>query len=138
MTREQLRVELDFFCGCGDPEAAARALLAILDLHPLYGHHKDFWEGLFGHDGGMGYLVLYFIDSLGLTEHGGSIGGAWLTAKGEALRDALRREQQLDDFESLWPDMGPCIHGYDVEGENTHNCHTAPEPVKWDREGPKA
>lgn len=48
MSREQLRIELDWFCGCGNPEAAARALLAVLDLHPLHDaqNGKDFWDGL--------------------------------------------------------------------------------------------
>jgi hypothetical protein len=117
MTRPELRVFLsDHFCGCGSPEAASAALLRLLRLHPLYDHRAEFkaWVP----DDGIEYLLLYALDRWELTEHGGSAGGAWLTPKGEAVRDALTREE-ADGFEAL--NGNYCVHGYDVDDES-HDC----------------
>ena len=116
MTREELRVVLSWFCGCGAPEAASRALLELLELHPLYEHQEAFQIRF--PDDGVQYLLLYLLDHLDLTEHGGNVGGGWLSPKGFAVRDALRREV-TDDFEVL---QGPsCIHGYDID-DLRHRC----------------
>lgn len=117
MTREELRVVLgEWFCGCGCREDAAGALLRLLRIHPLYEHQNELTAML--PDLGVKYLVLYMLDRLALTEHGGSVGGAWLTEKGEAVRDALNREAE-DEFETL---MRPaCVHGFDIEDQD-HDC----------------
>jgi hypothetical protein len=124
VTRQELRVALDWFCGCGSPEGAARTLLDLLELHPLYEHREKFMETIPGD--GLQYLVLYALDHVtqmkpkreGWFEHGGSIGGQWLTPEGEAARDALRREA-IDNFEALFEPH--CIHGYDA-GDESHDC----------------
>lgn len=118
MTRQQLRVVLDeWFCGCGSPEEASRALLALLRLHPMYEHGGELhdWVG----DDGLEYLLLYMLDRLELTEHGGSVHGGWLTDKGEAVKAALEREEG-DLFEALH-DGTHCIHGFDIDDES-HDC----------------
>ena len=51
-------------------------------------------EALLG-DGMLGLSYLYVLDSHGLTEHGGSIGGSWLTTEGEAVL-ALLKSRDLD------------------------------------------
>lgn len=120
MTREELRVVIsDWFCGCGSPEAACKSLLRLLSLHPMYDHWRDAeaWVG----DEGLLYLLLYQLDRLELTEHGGSVSGAWLTPKGEAVRDALGREE-ADGFEALNGEY--CVHGYDVS-DRDHDCMKA-------------
>jgi len=122
MTREQLRVVLsEWFCGCGSPEAACGALLRLLSFHPMYEHWRNAqaWVG----NEGLLYLLLYQLDRLELTEHGGSVGGAWLTPKGEAVRDALAREQ-ADGFETLNGEY--CVHGYDIS-DGSHDCMKADE-----------
>lgn len=136
LTRPELRVELQFFCGCGDPEGAADALLEILDLHPLYDHQEEF-KRLFPTNWGQRYLVLYMLDEVtrawrkdkreGWFEHGGSVGGQWLTDKGNAVRDALHREKEADNFEGLFPDGGHCVHGFaeNDEGYEAHDCMAA-------------
>jgi hypothetical protein len=119
MTRQELRIYLDsWFCGCGQPEDAAAALLRLLRLHPLFDHQDELNAWL--SDDGVRYLLLYRLDHDGLNEHGGSVGGAWLTAKGEALRDALAREEP-DKFEGLLAEH--CVHGVDV-GDAEHDCRT--------------
>jgi hypothetical protein len=120
MTRQDLRVFLsDRFCGCGSPEAASGALLRLLRLHPLHENRAEFdaWMP----DDGIEYLLLYMLDGWGLTEHGGSVAYAWLTSTGEAVRDALVREES-DEFEVLHDNH--CVHGYDVDDEG-HDCTVA-------------
>jgi hypothetical protein len=120
MTRAELRVELDWFCGCGEPAAAAAALLRLLRLHPLYDHREEIGEWL--PDTGVEMLLLYHLAARDLTEHGGTVGGAWLTEKGEQVRDALAAEEG-DEFG--WLFVGPyCIHGVDV-GEGCDACAAA-------------
>lgn len=119
MTRPELRVFLgQWFCGCGSPEDAAAALLRLLRLHPLYENRDAFKEWIT--DTGIEYLLLYSLDHYELTEHGGTVGGAWLTDKGEAVRKALAREE-ADNFEALFADH--CACGYDLDDES-HDCFT--------------
>jgi hypothetical protein len=113
MTREQLRVELNWFCGCGNPEDAAATLLKVLQMHPLYDHRSEF-EALIP-DRGLEYLLLYLLDEKGWFEHGGTIGGQWLTERGEAVKAALGAEQKADGFEALLGD----------------HCMAAGDPIGW-------
>ncbi len=113
MTRQQLRVFLgEWFCGCGSPELAAQRLLDILKLHPLFDHRSEF-DAIIPDDG-VQMLMLYTLDHLELTEHGGSVGGGWLTDTGKAVLGALLVESQ-DGFAVLF-EMA-CVHGYSVETE---------------------
>lgn len=77
------------FCGCGCPEDAYDLVRNILQLCPLFENGESgrrngtvVQETLGGIDGTF-YLVLYAIDSLDLIEHGTSIGGSWLSGKGQ-------------------------------------------------------
>jgi hypothetical protein len=113
MTRPELRVFLqEWFCGCGDPEAAAQALLSLLKNPSLY-RNEYFYQTVLP-DPGTRYLLLYILDRFELTEHGSSIYGAWLTEKGKAVRDALAREES-DNFNTLMEQS--CIHGYSIDCE---------------------
>lgn len=62
------------------PETAARLVRDILNMCPLYQHREEF-EKLLPNDGAQ-YLILGLLDEAGLIEHGGGIGGSWLTDKG--------------------------------------------------------
>jgi hypothetical protein len=74
-------------------------------------------------DDGCRWLLLYLIDQhMGLTEHGGGVMASWLDRSGKDVMEALRRECG-DDFEALF--KMHCIHGYDVEGPDTHDCSKA-------------
>lgn len=119
MTRPELRVFLDrWFCGCGSPEVATAALLRLLRLHPLYdpSHQRELQAWL--PDEGVRYLLLYQLDRLELTEHGGTVDGAWLSETGEALRAALERES-LDNFAALHAEHCACGHDTD---DLSHSC----------------
>lgn len=80
------------FCGCGDPDAAAKWLLRLLvlmdsdprDLPAIEAH----WGATL--DTPAYYLILYYLDAEGWTEHGGNVCGSWLTDKGRAGMIALR------------------------------------------------
>mgnify|MGYP001593950623 FL=1 len=63
-------------------------------------------------------MTLYFLDEKGLTEHGGAVGGGWLTDLGETVRDALATEES-DNFETLFAPH--CVHGADVSDQE-HDC----------------
>jgi hypothetical protein len=115
--RRDLRKFLeDKFCGCGQPEAAAAALLRLLRLHPLHSNREAFEQWI--SDDGIEMLLLYTLDAWKLTEHGGSVGGAWLTEEGKKIRDALAAEE-ADEFEALFEQH--CIHGFDIT-DTEHDC----------------
>jgi hypothetical protein len=117
LTRAELRIFLEGqLCGCESPETACAAYLRLLRLHPAYDHRDELKELI--PDYGIRLLVMYRLDHDGLTEHGGAVGGAWLTVKGEEVRNALMRELP-DDFRAL---MAPhCVHGFDID-DQTHDC----------------
>lgn len=130
MTREEFRVNvLDRLCGCGSPEVACAALLRLLRLHPLYDHVEELNAWI--DDDGVRHLLLYFLHDLGLTDHGGTVWGAWLSPKGQAALAALEREED-DDFMALSSGSW-CGHGYDFD-DGSHKC-TVAEPVRWERNG---
>lgn len=72
-------------CGCGSSEdLAVKAIELLIDFekpHPdrridVYG--QSFWE-----------LMAHWMDSVHLIEHGGSIGGAWLSEKGKQVHASV-------------------------------------------------
>ena len=110
MTRQQLRIELKWFCGCGDASAAAAALHDILSEHEAPSVDRPKTDQLLPVFGAR-MLVLYHLDDRGYTEHGGSVTGGWLTKKGEDVLNALEVERRADDYAALsgtW-----CVHGFD-------------------------
>lgn len=114
MTRQELRVFLgEWACGCGSPTSVSESLCRLLELHPMYEHREEV-EAYFNHNDGLECLVLYMLDHLGLTEHGGSVCGGWLTDKGKDVLQALQCER-ADGFEALHDQS--CLHGYSVETE---------------------
>lgn len=100
----------DWRCGCGSPEAWAQFLLNVLS-DPSQTR---------GMDDGLRYFVLYTLDAMGLTEHGSSVDGWWLTEKGREVQSALLHETE-DEFAGLFPEEPVCIHGYDTS-DKSHDC----------------
>lgn len=96
--------ELDW-CFCGQPEDAFDVLRVILRLmysRSAVSRHGDprfmirsnrlrKFLGLSKRTiaSGMATIILYNLDANRLTEHGGSVSGSWLTAKGEDLMFAM-------------------------------------------------
>lgn len=89
------------FCGCGDPEGALDLLRSVLaaiqkrsdnndcDDHTMDDYRRDSAEidNLIGMNDrrALAFTYLYWLDELGLTEHGSNITGSWLTDKGRDI-----------------------------------------------------
>src|ERR1700723_101582 len=79
------------FCGCGNADDALLHIANVLDLHKTVdqiteGDWNTQWDArqkLL--DGPNGLLLMYWLDAQGLTEHGGSVYGAWMTDHGKAV-----------------------------------------------------
>lgn len=74
-------------CGCGSPEDVWKLIADALKLAPFYEHPNAVRE-LIGQPGAY-HMVLSALTNAGLIEHGGSIGGSWITPKGQWYRQAL-------------------------------------------------
>lgn len=88
-------------CGCGKPSDTMRYVISILqairdrsDSGWIYmsgmAFHRAFHlpvtaDGYVDHL--AGYFLLYMLDHLGLTEHGGNVMACWLTEKGHRAID---------------------------------------------------
>ena len=108
---EELLIEplMDYFmyeklglCGCGSPEDSYEAIRRYLhvrkDAHddtlPYNEIHDRYMSDLHINCSdelqyGILQFLMYILDSRGFTEHGGSIGGCWLTESGEMLMIVL-------------------------------------------------
>ena len=93
---EAVAAELGW-CLCNRPEEVNRMMLAYLEARSIEDWPKPHPEGV-SEDAET--LLAYIADQLGWTEHGGSVGGAWLTADGREALDNLRRyaaeQEQVD------------------------------------------
>lgn len=124
-TSESCRYVQDFYynklhwCGCGMPEevmALMRRVLEAMDAKWTAWRAESGWTdkceeryrafqsrlrelGLA--DPAVEYTYLYILDAAGLTEHGGGVGGCWLTPEGETLLSHLKAvaEIEWDDYE---------------------------------------
>jgi hypothetical protein len=91
-------------CGCGNPETAYELVHKMLGLAPFY---ERSWNEIADPIGTAGacYIVLGALDAAGLMEHGGGIGGSWLTPKGEWCLNALNlggtMRELSDRFDSI-------------------------------------
>lgn len=111
-------------CGCGMPNQVYGLYHRVLASTPSSGEEDwpNWSDRLAATEGDerLYYVIAYVLDHLGATEHGGGVGGAWLTDKGERLL-------LLFDAWSEWGyEPNPC---YDARGPD------GPEPV-WDPSPP--
>lgn len=67
-------------CGCGNPDLVWATIRDYLKEREDWANDRIEWKPL---ETGKDYLLAYLMDHFGLTEHGGSVGGAWLTVEGE-------------------------------------------------------
>jgi hypothetical protein len=80
------------FCGCGnieDAENAFRELLLLFEENDWKTYSlKSFYDSEFVKQHGIGFttLMLYWMNELGLAEHGSSVNGSWLTPLGIEIR----------------------------------------------------
>lgn len=94
------------FCGCGQPVSAFKLLRDTLLYFDSSKKDSEWWKKLDEFLGskerpGLACWWLYWIDHVGLTEHGGSVPG-WLTAKGKEVMKAMvkvgRTDEDIDYF----------------------------------------
>ena len=122
---EQLMKECeDFFyyeklnwCGCGSPDIVKKVIrdfLWILNItsnawnfdrnkrNKLYKLRDEAFEDRFGvksvYDNELLLCLAYTLDAAEFTEHGSSIGGAWIDEEGKMFLWLLERNEELDDY----------------------------------------
>lgn len=98
------------WCGCGAPEDVKREILkyfSILewwrdsDAHKDRSYHEKCkrYREAFGvdnvYENPLLLALAYSMDAAGFTEHGSSIGGAWLTTEGEMFLFVLRNNDEI-------------------------------------------
>lgn len=93
-------------CGCGCPEKTIEVIRLVLSAQ-----NEDEWDNktltlnnicnldVYSNKNydGLIQFVLYILDNHGFLEHGGSIGGAWLTKKGELFLELLNMNKELEN-----------------------------------------
>ena len=108
LDRQSVLLSIVGFCGCGGPGLTASWLRDLLRLHDTAstdlsgtGTARDtFWKEATGKSfGPVYYLIHYWLDDRGWTEHGGSVGGGWLTEKGRAVIAVLDLIIELESLE---------------------------------------
>lgn len=82
------------FCGCGCLQLSARFIKEVLNcfeeeegLSSPYLNLDKLEE--YTNNKGITDFILHFLDSYGITEHGSSVYGSWLTIEGEKLKEYL-------------------------------------------------
>ncbi len=84
-------------CGCGAPEDAYGSVLQHLELRELpYERRPKEWP----YGDARDLFMAYVLDSWGYTEHGGSIGGSWLSESGKGLLRFLK--ENGPDWQEKW------------------------------------
>lgn len=88
------------FCGCGCLSMSIKFVRDVLNCYEdreednLSPYLKlDKAKEVCGNDN-ITDFILHWLDSVELTEHGSSVYGSWLTEKGEALRDYLKKVEE--------------------------------------------
>lgn len=93
------------WCGCGDPDSAkitVRDFLWALHVDETsWGKQKERFIEKFGvdsvYENNLLLCLAYTLDAAELTEHGSSIGGAWLTEEGRMFLWLLEQNEDLKE-----------------------------------------
>lgn len=112
-------------CGCGNPEYAYALVRDLLALAPFHQHPGKIRERIGGPepDPGTSHLVLSMLTTAGLIEHGGGIGGSWLTPKGTRYLELMKRHEwdDLDDTDGYGGSVGYPHDGKDCPPACRHH-----------------
>lgn len=74
-------------CGCGSADQLAEKAVAVLknfELKPMDPNRFNVSEDI------ANELLAHWLDNKGLLEHGGSVGGSWLTDKGKEVLKLIK------------------------------------------------
>lgn len=89
MTPKKILDIKKMFCGCGNPDLAWLAIKNYLRQREDFHSNKISYEETEKLETGKDYILAYLLDYFGLTEHGGSVGGCWLTNDGKEILNYL-------------------------------------------------
>jgi len=95
-------------CGCGRPEDAfnfCREVLLAFDRRPYNEGNGEWIDAeeavkalILAHPSEAAHVISHLLTNLDLLEHGGNVGGSWLTKDGERIVDlGPVTEEQMDD-----------------------------------------
>ena len=92
------------WCGCGDPDAAQLCIRDYLEAISEFKLKQERLKQYFGveyvYDNRLLLCLAYMLDAVGFTEHGGSVGGAWLTDVGKMFLLCLKNNKELSEDET--------------------------------------
>lgn len=89
-------------CGCGRPETAWSLIRDVLRLCPFFDNPQAVRD-LFKEEGSY-HIVLGVLTEADLIEHGGGVGGSWLTPDGGRLLRILNEADDIDEWYEEWID----------------------------------
>lgn len=115
-------------CDCGEPATAYELVRDILALCPLY--EDEHWRtaaDLVGHPGAY-HFTLSWLNNADLVEHGGTLGGCWITSKGRWVL-AMLRDIDMDDLDDQFECLGPPHYRAGTYGECSDACWHVPSTV---------
>ena len=88
------------WCGCGAPNMAKEVIRDYLEVVKVkFDSNADFEEKFgvkFVYDDKLLLCLAYTLDAAGLTDHGSSIGGSWLTDEGKMFLWLLKQNRDID------------------------------------------
>lgn len=92
------------WCGCGTPEIAKKVIRDYLEIvDNNYYEKRDGLKKRFGveyvYNNELLLCLAYALDAAEFTEHGGSVGGAWLADEGVMFLWLLKHNEELDDLD---------------------------------------
>ena len=116
-------------CGCNQPSEAYELVLNVLAYFAQDHADRDYHEldRLIGTPGAV-QLVLSQLDNAKLTDHSGTLAGGWLTDKGRAALEMMRRHEWYDD--GTTPGVDQAGYPHDGLNECTAACWTPVEPPR--------
>lgn len=116
-------------CGCNQPSEAYELVRDVLAYFAQDHADRDYHEldWLIGTPGAV-QLVLSQLDNAKLTDHGGTLAGGWLTDKGRAALEMMRRHEWYDDGNT--PGIDQTGYPHDGHDDCTAACWTPLEPPK--------
>lgn len=99
------------FCGCGAHSTAWNWVFDYLERVS----RKSYYESI---DDGATLIAAYLMSHLGLTEHGSSIHGCWLTDAGSEALAFLNEHGSDWDQKAEWIDSSGLTWGYELDAGN--------------------
>ena len=92
------------WCGCGTPEIAKKVIRDYLEIVNNDSDKKcDELKKRFGveyvYDNELLLCLAYALDAAKFTEHGSSVGGAWLADEGKMFLWLLKHNEELDNLD---------------------------------------